>query len=103
MVFILTAILGLFSILIFAGHKSKGHSRAYSAGHKMILRFLKTAAVLFSSFAVVTATVPFTAFAYGKHFILDYDIIFWFSCLILILYHRLTTDKTSAVLFKGSF
>lgn len=103
MVLVLTAMLGLWAIFVLAGQKSQGHGKACSLSHKLLLRFLETAALLFGSYAVVTVVVVFSALAYGKHFVLDYDIIFWFSCLILILYHRLTTDKASSILFKTAF
>jgi hypothetical protein len=104
MVFMLAAMLGVYGIFAFAHRKNKKYPQVYySLCTKMILRFLQTAPVLFGSCAMVAEAPVLAAFAFGKHFVLEYDIVFLFSSMILIRYHRLTTDKAPALLFSVSF
>lgn len=71
----------------------KGGRRAISACRKFALAFVKAGRVLFAECLVFLAAVLFVQFAHGKHFVMDYYILFLFSSLLLTIYHTLKLSR----------
>ena len=87
----MAGILGLLFLIIgfmaFQHINVKISGRAWSACRKFALAFVKAGRVLFAECPGIVAAVLFVQLSHGKHFVMDFYILFLFSSLILITYH----------------
>lgn len=94
----ITAIICIGGLLALAKINISYSARAFSVCRNLALAFIKSAQVLFYDCKQLLLALVLILLACRNHFVIDYDIIFLFSSMILIIYHTLKLSKDSSVI-----